>query len=64
MTIEYVRQGSLHYVKMNGVVGSKGSVTQQKAELYADRVVKGLARFETLASNSVKLMQSVKDLRN
>lgn len=36
------------YVRINGVVGCKVSSTRDKANTYADRVLKGFVKFEPL----------------
>jgi hypothetical protein len=46
------------YVKINGVVGAKVSTTRDKANTYADRVIRGLARLEPLEAKTVKELNS------
>ena len=49
-------QGGEFYVKINGVVGAKVSTTRDKANTYADRVVRGLVRFEPLGTSVIKAL--------
>lgn len=56
MSITYVKMGTRIYLNVDGCIGSKICRSKQAADLYADRVNKGLVRFEPLAITAVRSM--------
>jgi hypothetical protein len=54
MPVEFHKEGSRFYVKINGVLGGKASKSKDEAQKYADKVARGLVQFEALEITAVK----------
>jgi len=54
MTLKFVKEGKFVYAQINGVLASKPCRNEDEARLYADKVNKGLVRFEPLATTAVR----------